>query len=156
MSNLQPNSDGANPVRALLSIRPKYAAAILNGNKKYELRRTRFSRHVDIVVIYVTAPVQKVVGEFDVIAILSGPVKSLWEKTQQYADTDEDAFFSYFKGLQNGYAIQIGEVRRYEEPFCPIKQFGIKPPQSFVYLKDGEDAHWPDSISRPCPAGEDK
>src|SRR5450756_1588152 len=48
--------------RALLSIRPQYAAAILRGEKRYEFRRTVFSRHVDVVLVYVPSPVRRVVA----------------------------------------------------------------------------------------------
>lgn len=47
------------------------AAAILAGEKKYEFRRVIFSRRVNIVVIYATAPIRRVVGEFDVLAVIS-------------------------------------------------------------------------------------
>lgn len=33
-----------------------------------------------------------------------------------------------------GYAIEIGKVRRYRNPRCPFEQFGVRPPQSFLYL----------------------
>jgi predicted transcriptional regulator len=123
-----------------LSIKPQYAAAIFAGDKKYEFRRVIFSRRVDIVVIYATAPVRQVVGEFAVLAVISESPRSLWERTKEYAGVDKDAFFRYFRGRQMGYAIQIGEVRQYAEPFCPITRLGLRPPQSFVYLKTAEEA----------------
>jgi predicted transcriptional regulator len=57
------------PEVALLSIRPEYAEAILNGTKRVEFRRTRFSRDVSFIVIYATQPVGKVVGWFEVDGI---------------------------------------------------------------------------------------
>lgn len=134
MSDSKPYSDPLGPVRALLSIKPRHVAAIFAGEKKYEFRRAIFARRVDIVVVYATAPVRQVVGEFDVDAVISAPLQSLWERTGQYAGVAEDAFFDYFRGRQTGHAIRIGQVRQYAEPFCPIKRFGVKPPQSFLYL----------------------
>lgn len=142
MNNLKPYSDCPNQIRALLSIKPKYAAAILSGEKKYEFRRTIFSRHVDVVLIYVTAPVRRVVAEFDILSVFRESLKTLWQNTRKHAGMDEDSFFSYFDGLQTGYAIEIGEVREYEEPFCPIRKLSIKPPQSFVYLENGATIDW--------------
>lgn len=139
MSDSKPHSDPLGPVRALLPIKPRYVAAIFSGEKKYEFRRVIFSRPVDIVVVYATAPVRQVVGEFDVLAIICAPPQSLWERTRHCAGVDEDAFFGYFRGRQTGYAIQIGQVRQYAEPFCPIKRFGVKPPQSFLYLTPGQE-----------------
>lgn len=86
------------------------------------------------MVVYATAPVQRVVGEFDVRSIVGKSLHSLWEQTKWFAGIEEDFFFSYFEGREHGYAIEVGEVRSYERPFCPVERFGIRPPQSFVYL----------------------
>jgi predicted transcriptional regulator len=117
-----------------LSIRPEYANAIFHGGKKYEFRRIIFSRKVDIIVVYVTSPVRKVVAEFDVISIISEPLFNLWDKTWKFAGIDITVFLKYFKGCKEGHAIEIGEVRLYNEPFCPVKKFGLRPPQLFSYL----------------------
>ena len=151
MSNLKPYSDFPNQIRALLSVKPKYADAILSGEKKYEFRRTIFSRHVDIVLIYVTAPVRRVIAEFDVLSVASESLKTLWKKTQKHAGIDEDSFFSYFEGLQTGYAIRIGEVRQYIEPFCPIRRLGVRPPQSFIYLENSEEKDWLNLVGKTFP-----
>lgn len=134
MNNSQPFLDLPNRTRALLSIKPQYAARILCGRKRYEFRRRIFSRKVDIVLIYVTGPVSRVVAEFDVLSILDEPLSRLWEKTAPHAGIDRNSFFDYFAGLSKGYAIKIGEVRKYNVPFCPIKELGLRPPQSFAYL----------------------
>jgi predicted transcriptional regulator len=84
--------------------------------------------------MYVTAPVQRVVAEFDVVSIISEPLPRLWCCTREYAGIDEALFYRYFDGLHRGHAIAIGEVRVYDSPFSPVKQLGLKPPQSFVYL----------------------
>jgi hypothetical protein len=49
-------------------------------------------------------------------------------------EIEEGRFFQYFLGKPVGYAIQIGKVRKYRVPFCPVEQLGVRPPQSFVYL----------------------
>ena len=121
-------------IRALLSIRPIYASAILSGEKKFEFRRQIFAQPVEVVLIYVTRPVGRVVAEFDVESIISDSVASLWQRTAHAAGIEEGAFFDYFSGRQRGHAIAIGAVRRYGRPFCPRVRLGVKPPQSFVYL----------------------
>ncbi len=104
------------------------------GEKRFEFRRNIFKRNVDIISIYITAPVCRVVAEFDVLSIISAPLPRLWKSTKKHAGIDEDSFYRYFKGRDCGHAIVIGNVREYKEPFCPIKRLGIKPPQSFVYM----------------------
>ena len=54
--------------------------------------------------------------------------------TKEYAGIDEHYFNAYFRGREYGYAIEVGEVRVYETPVCPIAEFGVRPPQSFAYL----------------------
>lgn len=119
-----------------MSIKPPFAEAILRGAKRFEFRKVIFARPVDIVVVYVTVPVARVVAEFDVRRIMRKRVSKLWDHTRLHAGIDEDYFREYFRGRDYGYAIEIGEVRVYAAPVCPIEQFGIRPPQSFAYLHD--------------------
>lgn len=117
-----------------MSIKPPFAEAILRGEKRFEFRKVIFARPVDIIVVYVTVPVKRVVAEFDIRCILRNRVSKLWEHTRLHAGIDEDYFRSYFRGREYGYAIEVGEVRVYDDPVCPMEEFGVRPPQSFVYL----------------------
>jgi predicted transcriptional regulator len=125
-------------IRALLSIKPRFAHAIFNGQKKFEYRRSVFQRRVNIILVYVTAPVGQVVGEFDVVSTIHEPVADLWERTKSHAGIEKHLFFRYFKGKEFGYAIEVGRVRIYDKPFSPIEHLGVKPPQSFIYLDLGQ------------------
>lgn len=119
---------------ALLSIKPEYAEAIFRGEKRFEFRRAIFRKPVDVVVVYTTSPVSQVIGEFDIEEVISDTVEGLWGRTQRRAGIDRDRFFSYFAGRDTGYAIAIGSVRRYPQPLDLSASFGIRPPQSFVYI----------------------
>ena len=134
MKNLRQCSDCPKPTRALLSIRPNFADAIIRGEKKYEFRRSIFARPVDVVLVYATVPVRRVLAEFDVRSIISEALPGLWKRTHQFAGIDSEFFWKYFEGKDYGYAIEIGDVRTYKTPFCPIEELGVYPPQSFVYL----------------------
>ena len=118
----------------MLSIRPPYAEAIFRGEKRFEFRRAIFRKSVDVVVVYTTSPTSLVVGEFDVSGIISESVEDLWSRTSQYAGIDRELFFNYFKGRSVGYAIAIGNVRKYKKPLELADTFGIRAPQSFVYI----------------------
>jgi predicted transcriptional regulator len=120
--------------RALLSIKPQYAEAIFRGEKRFEFRRSIFRREVGVVVVYSTSPTCQVIGEFDVHGIISDPVGALWSKTRHYAGIDRDRFFDYFRGRSVGHAIAIGRVRKYRMPLDLDLAFGVRAPQSFVYL----------------------
>lgn len=120
--------------RALLSIKPPFAAAILRGEKRFEFRRSVFSRKVDIVLMYVSSPVKRVVAEFDVADIITESLPQLWEETRRFAGIDEAYFYSYFRGISHGHAIAIGNVRQYDAPFSPLAELGLRAPQSFAYV----------------------
>ncbi|HJJ41714.1 MAG TPA: ASCH domain-containing protein [Methanocorpusculum sp.] len=121
-------------MKVLLSIKPEYADRIFSGEKKYEFRRTIFSRpDVDEVVIYETSPVKRIVGSFTVKKVHKYKPAVLWKKTREYAGIDEKHFFEYFRGCDTAYAIEIGDVKRYESPINPWENVNFVPPQSFVY-----------------------
>jgi predicted transcriptional regulator len=117
-----------------LSIRPPYAEAIFRGEKRFEFRRTIFRKAVDVVVVYITSPTCLVVGEFDVTAVISESVEDLWRRTNLHAGIDRKLFFKYFQGRRVAHAIVIGSVRRYRTPLGLAKAYGIRAPQSFVYI----------------------
>lgn len=120
--------------RALLSIKPEFVNRILDGTKRFEYRRTIFREPVESVVIYSTKPVGQVVAEFDIERIHRLPVAELWNATKDYAGISHDRFMEYFSGRDIGYAIEIGAVNRFDQPLCIDKDFGVTPPQSYVYV----------------------
>lgn len=120
---------------ALLSIHPRFAEAILNGEKLVEFRRTRFARRVSHVVIYATQPVGMVVGWFEVEGIESRHPDELWGKFGGCGGIDEDEFRAYYMGRKMGYAIRVrrsGRLKR-AKPLAKIT-CDAHPPQSFAYL----------------------
>jgi predicted transcriptional regulator len=135
----QPSSSGQfwncqKQTRALLSIKKPYADAIFRGEKLFEFRRSVFRKAVDVVIVYVTSPTCQVAGEFDVSDVISESVEDLWNRTSDHAGIDREGFFSYFEGCEVAHAIVIGKVRKYREPLDLGETFGIRAPQSFVYV----------------------
>jgi predicted transcriptional regulator len=126
------------PMTVLLSVKPQFAEAILDGTKKFEFRRALFrDPNVRRVVLYASSPVQRVVGEFTIQGIVSMDLESLWEHTESDAGIQKDYFDEYFAGRDSGYAVAVGVTRRYPEPLALEQHFGIQhPPQSFRYLRD--------------------
>ena len=122
-------------MKVLLSIKPKFAEMIFSGTKKYEFRRSVFKNpDVKTIVVYASSPVRKVVGEFEIEAIINDELVALWEQTKEYAGIDEEYFFSYFINKESGYAIQIKKAKKYKKALCLRKDFNATPPQSFMYL----------------------
>lgn len=135
MTNSRRLSDFPKRTKALLSIKPEFAYAILNGEKRYEFRRKIFARPVDVILVYATMPVGRVIAEFDVRSVISDSPQELWNRTNRFAGIDKDRFFQYFDGSEEGYAIEVGDVRTYDNSVCPMEAFGIAPPQSFAYIE---------------------
>ena len=122
-------------MKVLLSIKPEFADKIFSGEKKYEFRRIIFkNKDVTTVVVYASSPVQKVIGEFEIEAILTDDIHALWERTKEHAGISGEFFYTYFSDKVKGHAIQIKQARRYPKPLCIKKDFAAVPPQSFLYL----------------------
>jgi len=122
-------------MKVLLSIKPKYAELILEGEKKYEFRRAIFKNpSVKKVVIYASSPISKVVGEFEIEDILSLKLSELWKHTMEHSGIDKDFYDSYFSGKDIGHAIKVKSVKRYKK-HKELKEFDINyAPQSFAYI----------------------
>jgi predicted transcriptional regulator len=124
------------PSSVLLSVKPEFANAILDGVKRFEFRRVLFStRKVSRIVLYASSPVQRVIGDFQVSDILSLPPDDLWQITWSGAGISQEYFESYFRGKNLAHAIGVHNARRFARPRRLASHYGIRlPPQSFCYL----------------------
>ena len=119
--------------RILLSIKPKYVDKIISGEKIVEYRK-RVVTDVDLILIYATSPIQKVVAEFRVEEILSGTPKELWDATKEMGGIDEKDYFAYYNGRDKAFAYKISYLNIYEKPLL-LSDLGIKrAPQSFQFI----------------------
>lgn len=122
-------------MKVLLSIKPEYAYKIFDGTKKYEFRKSLFKR-TDIrkVVVYASSPVQQVIGEFDIADILHEETEQLWQKTKHHSGITKAFFDQYFANKETAFAIEVANVKKYQEPKT-LKDLQIQfAPQSFVYI----------------------
>lgn len=128
-------------MQVILSIKPEYAARILDGTKKFEFRKAGFSIEVTSALIYATKPIGKVVGEFDIETIYVDAPGRIWDRTKKFAGVKKAFFDEYFKGRNHAVAIAVGNVRKYEVPLA-ITTFGAKltAPQSFCYLRSESES----------------
>ncbi len=129
----------ANP--ALISIHPGYAAKILSGEKRLEFRRSWAVTPVDLLVIYATAPVQRVVALAEVGQVIRGSKTKLWKLSQdEGGGISRRKLFAYLDGKREGVALQLRRRLKIGDGIDPRTLFGpeFRPPQSFRYLKPGE------------------
>ncbi len=119
----------------LLSIKPRYVRAILEGRKSFEFRRRLPAQELSRVVVYESSPTCSIVGEFRVARVLTDAPANLWARTFQSAGIDRARYDDYFDGRTHAYALEVVDVMRYAEPIRPREiapQF--RAPQSFCYL----------------------
>ena len=116
----------------ILSIKPQYVEEIKAGRKRFEFRKVIFKRKVAKVYIYASAPVGKVVGEFQPLGILSGTPSAIWKQTQKKSGVTKAFYDSYYAGRQLAYAIEIENLKIYDFP----KDLPFRAPQSFRYIDE--------------------
>lgn len=118
----------------LLPIKPVYVEKILNNTKKYEYRKTFPKKKVDKIIIYSSSPVKKVVGEAEVLGVLSDNKEKIWHLTKDYSGIDKTFFDKYYKDKKDATAYKLGKVTIYDKPKELIDYNINYSPQSFVYL----------------------
>lgn len=120
--------------KIILPIKPKYSQDILSNKKIFELRRKLPKKKIDKVFIYETSPTMKIVGEFTVKKVHKEKLSSLWDKTMNSNSVIEDEFYSYFNNLDEGFAIEVDEIKKYDIPKT-LSEFGKKSaPQGYIYV----------------------
>jgi predicted transcriptional regulator len=120
----------------LISIKPEHSNNILNGLKTVELRKRGFPK-CDRVVMYCTAPVKQIVGEFEVADVITMQPATLWLMYGREACVTEEQFKAYYKGHRWGTAIKIKRLIGRWTPLDPKKLFEtFHAPMSWEYLPD--------------------
>jgi predicted transcriptional regulator len=121
----------------ILSIKPKYAKAIISGIKKVEFRKKIFKRLVDKVYIYSSSPTKKLIGYFTFSEIIEESPTELWARFQTVGAIDKNDFFNYYKDNQKGFAIVIDKVEEFKKGIDPIDFFeNFCAPQSYIYIEE--------------------
>jgi type I restriction enzyme S subunit len=123
----------------LLSIKPEFAEKILDGTKRYEFRKTRFSdpSAVETIYLYASSPAQRIVGAFSMGELISDTPADLWRKYGHSSGiTDRSRFMTYFENSEEGHAIEVDQVHELDESVNPRNQVeSFSPPISFYYLE---------------------
>lgn len=124
----------------VLSIKPKYAELILAGTKTVEFRRTWAAEKVDVIAIYASSPIQKLVGIARVSDIVRAKPTRLWGYcSKRGGGLTKTELTAYFNGKDTGFAVLLQDVKRFVRGIDPkkvIKDFSA--PQSFRYMTVAE------------------
>lgn len=126
----------------LLSIKPKYVDLILAGTKRVELRRSWPSNDIGVMVLYSSAPIQKLVGVAFIDRIEECNFERLWPLAEANGGgVTYGELQTYVEGKTTAFGVLIDRVKIAEVQVDPKDLFlDFTPPQSFLYL-DPTDFH---------------
>src|SRR3954452_1110919 len=96
----------------LLSLRPRFAQAILDGVKTVELRRTRVSAPPGtLLVLYASSPVMAVVGVATLIDRETDSSEVIWRTFGPRLGLSRVEFVDYLAGVENATALSVADPR---------------------------------------------
>lgn len=140
MSLFPESSEQPSGRAVLLSIKPKYVDMILAGTKRVELRRSWPSNDIGVMVLYSSAPIQKLVGIAFIDRIEECNFESLWTLADANGGgVTYDELKAYVKGKKTAFGVMIDRAKIAEIQVDPKDLFpNFTPPQSFLYLDPTE------------------
>ncbi|WP_419837528.1 ASCH domain-containing protein [Candidatus Poriferisodalis sp.] len=130
------------PTRALvLSLKPRFAEAILNGTKTLELRRVMPRITIPtLALLYATGPARSLVGTCIVHSVIRLPVDELWQRHGTKTALSRPEFDAYLSGRSEGVALFLKQPNRLPAPI-PLQALRLadnfRPPQSLAYVDPG-------------------
>ena len=119
----------------LISIHPQHVAAILDGLKTVECRKSAIGLSVgDTLMLYATAPSKAVLGRATVNDIYQGTPDELWRLHGARARVSEADFFRYYATASRATFISLANVEKFT-PAVPLERLrevqpGFAPPQT--------------------------
>ena len=131
---------GLDPDRmVVLSLKPRFAEAILEGAKTVELRRTEPKIVVPTrALLYAASPVRALVGTCIIISVQPLDLVALWQEHGAGSGLLEREFQEYFEGVDMGTALTLVQPSAFHRQI-PLQDLrarpkGFRPPQSFAYV----------------------
>ena len=126
----------------LLSVRPRFARALLDGTKTAEVRR-RFPSLPSGTTLYIysTTPDRAVLGTVELDTIDRPPVRDVWDKYQDKIEIDQDTLNHYLMDVESPAILCITNPRPWEQhpSLTALRdRLGLRPPQSFRYLSEAQ------------------
>ncbi|MEI2270239.1 ASCH domain-containing protein [Microbacterium sp. No. 7] len=126
----------------LLSVKPRFARAILEGRKTVEVRR-RFPQIPTgtTVVLYSSSPERAVLGTVRLKRAIRVDPNAVWETYSADIGIEEDALEDYLAGADSSTVLQVEAPESWSRPVSLglLREiFGLEPPQSFRYLTEDQ------------------
>ena len=123
----------------ILSLKPRFADAILSGLKTVELRRTEPKIRVPTrALIYAITPVRALLGTCIVDSVASDGLAGLWSAYGSRTGLNYEEFRDYFAGVEAGSALTLSNARQFSHQIslADLRSHPrtFRPPQSFSYV----------------------
>jgi predicted transcriptional regulator len=127
------------PDRALLlSLHPRFATAILNGDKTVELRRQRVAVPSGTpVILYATSPVMALTGAASLTHVDTADPGQIWRRHRTACGISRTEYRTYMDGASHASALLLRSPRQLSRPVSldHLRSSGaFHPPQSYRYL----------------------
>lgn len=125
----------------LISIHPQYVERIVAGEKNVEFRRVWPSRDISTLVVYSTAPTQRLTAVVEVVEVIRASETALWRiSVNEGGCISRVALMDYFEGKDFAVALRLGRRQSLGDGVIPWTVFGasFRPPQSYRNLTKAE------------------
>lgn len=122
----------------LLSVRPRFADAILAGTKTIEIRRRPVNAAPGTpVILYASSPMMAVVGTARLASVDLCAPDTAWRKYSCTVGLTRAEYDAYLDGSVVAYMLRLQQVNSLNEPL-PLRHLRedgpFQPPQSFRYI----------------------
>ena len=123
----------------VLSLKPRFAEAILAGDKTVELRRTEPKIVVPTkALLYATTPVRALLGTCVITNVRSADLAVLWNEYGSRSGLLHHEFQQYFEGAEVGAALTLTHPQPFSRKISlqdlRAMPRSFRPPQSFAYV----------------------
>ena len=121
-----------------LSVKPRYARALLSGDKTVEVRR-RFPDLDEgtIIVIYASSPDRQVLGSVTLTGVERTKSDAVWDQYSAHIGIDRESLDEYLDEATFAALLRVSTPVRWSRP-VPLHELrsvtDVEPPQSFRYL----------------------
>ena len=128
----------------LLSLRPRFADAILNGTKTIEIRRRPINAAPGTqVILYASSPQMAVVGTARLAELTVCAPDEGWRRFHRTFGLTRPEYDAYLDGTPAAHLLHLARVNRLNQPL-PLhelrQQAPFQPPQSFRYVAAADPA----------------
>lgn len=127
----------------LLSVRPRFADALLDGTKTVEMRRRPMRLHAGtLCLLYASSPTRALTGALSVADVDHGTPDELWRRHGARTALTRDEYDDYLDGRSTASALLVTAVIAFHTP-VPLAELrrrsdAFVAPQSYRFVDDGE------------------